>query len=77
MTPSSLKEFVIFITGRKLFNLLNEKNLIHFYIKTCSANTTAKLYKNGIRTKLNKTIFEYELEIFKNLINSNKLFIFK
>ena len=34
-------------------------------------------YQNGVRTKLNKTIFEYELEMFKNLINSNKSFIFK
>ena len=56
---------------------MNEKNLIDFDKKTSSANTSAKLYQNGIRTKLNKTIFEYELEIFKNLINSNKLFIFK
>ena len=77
MTPSSLKEFEIFIKSRKSFNLLNEKNLIDFDKKTSSANTSAKLYQNGIRTKLNKTIFEYELEIFKNLINSNKLFIFK
>ncbi|MDK2819390.1 MAG: hypothetical protein KFW07_00995, partial [Mycoplasmataceae bacterium] len=34
-------------------------------------------YQNGVRTKLNTTIFEYELEILKNLINSNKSFIFK
>lgn len=34
-------------------------------------------YQNGFRTRMNTTIFQYELEMFRNLLNSNKSFIFK
>lgn len=45
MTPSSLKEFEIFIKSRKSFNLLNEKNLIDFDKKTSSANALQSFIK--------------------------------